>query len=294
MASGEDPAEGEVAPTQPVVPVGHVSALLGVPAITLRSWELRYGIGPSERSPGQHRRYTEADIDQLRTMQRLIGRGTPPREAARLSTSGYATEPSTRGTDVIDHSVHLITAAESLAVGEIGDHLDSCLEGRGVRWTWNEVLVPAFRQLEARFASDGDCTDIELVLAGAAESAVERYLAGGRFDPKGDRPVLLVHCPAERHSLPLVALRAVLLERSQPVVLLGPDTTRAAILEFVQRVSPLVVVLWSSIRRASQASLLSAVSATGRPALPAGPGWPKRLHPLSSLDDAAGRLTAHS
>ncbi|MFC7644672.1 MerR family transcriptional regulator [Streptosporangium lutulentum] len=32
--------------------IGAVARRLGVPAPTLRTWNLRYGIGPSRRSPG--------------------------------------------------------------------------------------------------------------------------------------------------------------------------------------------------------------------------------------------------
>ncbi|MGW5163081.1 MerR family transcriptional regulator, partial [Nonomuraea wenchangensis] len=32
--------------------IGAVSRLLGVPAPTLRTWNLRYGLGPSRRSAG--------------------------------------------------------------------------------------------------------------------------------------------------------------------------------------------------------------------------------------------------
>lgn len=54
--------------------IGAVSRLLGVPAPTLRTWNLRYGLGPSRRSAGGHRRYDAADLHRLREMKRQIGR----------------------------------------------------------------------------------------------------------------------------------------------------------------------------------------------------------------------------
>ena len=48
------------APSAPIEwPVGVVADWLGIPASTLRTWERRYGLGPSERTRGGHRRYTE-------------------------------------------------------------------------------------------------------------------------------------------------------------------------------------------------------------------------------------------
>src|SRR5690348_7457435 len=43
-------------------PVAHVAARVGVSISTLRSWERRYGLGPSGRTEGGHRRYTTDDI----------------------------------------------------------------------------------------------------------------------------------------------------------------------------------------------------------------------------------------
>ena len=74
-----------------VLPVGKVSELLGIPAVTLRTWEARYGLGPSGRTSGSHRRYTSADIKRLRRVQQLIARGVSAGDAARLSLGGDAT-----------------------------------------------------------------------------------------------------------------------------------------------------------------------------------------------------------
>ena len=48
---------------------------LGVPASTIRSWEARFGVGPSARTPGGHRRYTAGDVAQLRALRDLVSRG---------------------------------------------------------------------------------------------------------------------------------------------------------------------------------------------------------------------------
>ncbi|MEU6412774.1 MerR family transcriptional regulator [Microbispora sp. NPDC046933] len=77
--AGENAAAGE----EPGYGIGAVSRRLGVPASTLRTWNLRYGIGPSRRSPGGHRRYDDADLRRLEEMNRLIRAGMPPADAAR-------------------------------------------------------------------------------------------------------------------------------------------------------------------------------------------------------------------
>src|SRR5699024_2844712 len=49
--------------------VAAVAARLGVAASTLRTWERRYGLGPSARTAGRHRRYDAVDVTRLETMR---------------------------------------------------------------------------------------------------------------------------------------------------------------------------------------------------------------------------------
>ncbi|MFJ8045755.1 MerR family transcriptional regulator [Kitasatospora sp. NPDC096147] len=65
------------------LPTGAVARRLGVSPTTVRSWERRYGLGPAERAPGHHRRWSPADIETLAAMCALTARGVPPGEAAR-------------------------------------------------------------------------------------------------------------------------------------------------------------------------------------------------------------------
>ncbi len=63
-------------------PVGVVAERLGIAAPTLRSWDRRHGIGPSLRTSGNHRRYTELDIRRVELMSRLTAQGVPAQSAA--------------------------------------------------------------------------------------------------------------------------------------------------------------------------------------------------------------------
>lgn len=63
-------------------PVGAVADRLGVAASTLRSWDRRHGIGPTSRTGGRHRRYSESDIRRVALMARLTAHGIPAQAAA--------------------------------------------------------------------------------------------------------------------------------------------------------------------------------------------------------------------
>ena len=65
--------------------VGEAAARIGLSASTLRSWDRRYSLTPSGRSPGGHRRYSPDDVDLLRRVHQLIITGETPARAALLA-----------------------------------------------------------------------------------------------------------------------------------------------------------------------------------------------------------------
>ena len=85
-------------PAEPTLPVAAVARQLGVAPATLRTWDRRYGIGPSGHTTGRHRRYAPADIARLELMQRALLRGATPAEAAEYALRAAAA-PATKEPD---------------------------------------------------------------------------------------------------------------------------------------------------------------------------------------------------
>ena len=79
-----DDDEPAAAPT-PALAVAAVARRLGVAPATLRTWDRRYGLGPSEHSAGAHRRYSATDVERLLIMRRLTLDGVAPSESARIA-----------------------------------------------------------------------------------------------------------------------------------------------------------------------------------------------------------------
>ena len=73
--------------------VAAVARRLGVAPATLRTWDRRYGLGPSEHSSGEHRRYSSGDITRLTLMRKLVIAGVSPAEAAQRALA-YDTSSS--------------------------------------------------------------------------------------------------------------------------------------------------------------------------------------------------------
>ena len=66
---------------------GEAARRIGVAATTIRTWDRRYGLGPSYREPGRHRRYSQHDLARLELMRRLTVDGVAPAEAARIANA---------------------------------------------------------------------------------------------------------------------------------------------------------------------------------------------------------------
>jgi predicted site-specific integrase-resolvase len=56
-------------------PIGTVSEITGVNAVTLRAWERRYGLIKPERTPKGHRLYSKTDVDKIQHILEQLGRG---------------------------------------------------------------------------------------------------------------------------------------------------------------------------------------------------------------------------
>src|SRR4051794_41750506 len=73
-----DASPAHARPLEPGLTISAVSEQIGVTRVTLRSWQRRYGLGPSRVTAGGHRRYTPTDVERLRSVRRLITAGIPP------------------------------------------------------------------------------------------------------------------------------------------------------------------------------------------------------------------------
>lgn len=268
---------------------------MGVPVVTLRSWETRYGIGSGHRTAGGHRRYERDGVERLQRMRNLIAAGTTAREAARLSAMATPVGDDRSAPDVwtARESRDLVDRASAFDVAALTDQLDACLAVRGLRVAWEQVIGPALQELGTRQQALHDCTDIELLLTQTSSEAIDRYADRRRrsHGARLARPILLVCCPGERHHLPLKVLHGVLLEQGVPAVVLGPGLPADAVTAAIERAAPPVVVLWSMVRRPGIMAFYDDVAARHDIVTYAvGPGWPRAADPITVLADAVDRI----
>ncbi|XVV06424.1 MerR family transcriptional regulator [Actinosynnema sp. CA-248983] len=284
---------------------GAVARMLGVSPTTLRTWDRRYGLGPSTREEGRHRRYSEDDVSRLRRMLALTGRGVAPAAAAAIAlgraldvdTVPPAVEVAGGGPAVDggawDSEVRgFARAAHRLDLGLMTDLAGGLVARHGVVAAWERVLVPFLVALGEKVAAQGTGVEVEHL----ATAAVLDVVRGAVLPVSGRLPALLACAPDEQHSLPLNVLGAALAERGCATRHLGARVPAVALLDAVKSLEPRVVVLWAHAPAYAGLAPVADLLERGRDVLLGGAGWTvvpsgaRRVESLTGAVDAVLEL----
>lgn len=292
------------------VSVGVAAARLGVTTSTLRSWGTRYGIVPSLRTAGGHRRYSESDLARLDQVQTKIQAGFAPAAAAaltgsepsltRLPASGHSRRGAGPGGRVLgvpgaDAATRgLARAAGQLDLDGAEEIMLGDLRERGVVRSWEEMMRPVLMAVGKRWADSAEGIEVEHVLSEATLGALRRRRAELPATP-GSRPVLLAAAPHDQHSLPLHVLAVGLSERRCPARLLGAQVPLPTLATAIRRTRPSAVFVSCVVTGAGDAGALAEALPRMRPAtrvVVGGAGWPADLPPELHYASALGEALA--
>ncbi|MBU6353063.1 MAG: MerR family transcriptional regulator, partial [Actinomycetales bacterium] len=283
-----------MADTTEQLTVAAVARRLGVAPATLRTWDRRYGLGPTEHSTGEHRRYNAADLARLTLMRKLVIAGVSPAEAAQralafddLTSAENLTNALSRDITVREELVDaLLRAARAYDRNFLEEVLRSEMSARGITNTWTEVMVPLLIMIGDEWADTGEGIETEHLVSEVLKRLLQEN-ARNVPDPINPRPVLLACIGEEMHSLPLYALAAALSERNIATQFLGARTPIEAVTAVVKRSAPPAVFLWAQLRKNGDTALLTQIPAI-RPApriVLGGPGWSKESAKSSVIVD---------
>ncbi|SDJ72091.1 MerR HTH family regulatory protein [Lentzea albidocapillata subsp. violacea] len=293
--------------SEPLLSVAAVARRLGVAPATLRTWDRRYGLGPTGHTMGRHRKYGPPDVARLELMQRALLRGASSAEAARFAldskssmTHGVVPVAPSGGRGLKMPGASRLArglgraavAMDSIAVQEM---LADSLASDGVIATWNEVVRPVLTAVAARWQLSGTGVEVEHLLNECVLAAFVRatpLVTLGR----NHRPVLLACMPEERHNLPLYPLAAELAQRGVVVRQLGAALPVDALAVAVRRTAPSAVVLWAQLPRYADPGVISALPRTRQQVrvFVGGPGWRRGVvtAPAERVEDLAAAVDA--
>ena len=276
--------------------VAIVARRLGVAAATLRTWDRRYGLGPSSHEAGAHRRYTLEDLARLESMRRMVNAGVPACDAAKLcATADIAQLPQIKlapnedisqvavatatnlesGTAVAKGLLRAATSLDSLACHAI---IARSLKQRGVVKTWNEVLTPVLVAVGEKWSATQKGIEVEHVLTDQVLATFMEY-TNSITETKNAKTVLVVSAKKDLHSRPLYAAAAGLAEKRISSRNLGARIPHETLVSSMERIGPSAVLVWCQTPDLAQPVRLAGLPHL-RPAakiFAGGPGWQEAL-----------------
>jgi MerR family transcriptional regulator, light-induced transcriptional regulator len=282
--------------------VAAVARRIGIAPATLRTWDRRYGLGPSVHVAGSHRRYSAVDVARIDLMRKLMLNGVLPSEAAKTALTqevipaNLAPEPSAApalrivsDADLASDNVialdspkaiirSLNRAATTLDASGCDQVISNSLENHGVVWTWENVLIPVLVALGEKWEQTGEGVEQEHLIAESI-TGLFRNRANSVSEPENARPVLLACAPHELHTIPMYAIAAGLAEQNIASRILGARMPAEALATAAKKIGPSAIVVWSQSQGTADITIWEAVEPM-RPApllMSAGPGWISEL-----------------
>ncbi|CAB4995111.1 HTH_MlrA-CarA domain containing protein [Candidatus Nanopelagicaceae bacterium] len=258
--------------------VAAVARRIGVAPATLRTWDRRYGLGPSDHEEGEHRRYCPNDVAKLTMMRRLIVAGVTPAEAAEQAKSCKTMVPLKKivkefevREEVVDALYKALQALDGVFVETTLAHE---IDTYGVEGAWSDVIVPVLFLIGEEWENNQKGIEVEHLFSEILKRTMHNRVVELK-KPINPRPVLLAAVGEELHSLPVYALAAALCERNIQTSVLGARTPLEALSAMVTRCAPPAIFLWAQLPKNAESKYLNEIPAI-RPApriVVGGPGW---------------------
>jgi DNA-binding transcriptional MerR regulator len=272
--------------------VAAVARRLGVAPATLRTWDRRYGLGPTEHNAGDHRRYSQADLARLTYMRRLVIAGVTPFDAAkRAKTQTPQISPELIEQDRVireDLIEVLWRATQSFDDQYIETVIRKELLSSGVVPTWEQVLIPLLALAVDELGANKKSSNAMIAAEHFIVDIVRRMFIERQLQLKAavnERPVLLASVSKAKHTLPLSVVAAALAEKNIRCQSLGGETPPEVIAEVFKKVAPPALFIWAQIPENIEDNFVEKLPAL-RPApriVLAGPGWLGREIPKAVI-----------
>ena len=263
----------------PRLRIGELSRRVEVEPALLRAWEKRYGLLQPERSAGNFRLYSLADVRRVWAMKGHLARGLAAAEAARLALAdetpardpelpAWAGQP-----DAASELRKLLIELDEVAVQ---DFLDRAFALNPLEEVLTRIILPCLRQIGDEWER-GAITVAQEHFSSTLLRA--RLLSLARGWGSGSGPSAILACPSgEQHDIGLICFGLVLWRQGWRIVYTGQDTPAEELRTMALAIEPEALVFASVSSQALEASLESLRSlGAGTPLAIAGPGATEQI-----------------
>lgn len=249
-----------------------VMALTGIPAVTIRAWENRYGVIVPSRTDGGHRVYSEQDVDDLRwlksqvennginisqasqmlkrkKLEQLLEKSRLPDGTLsnKVSVSPGKSETSVRDVEALLQSIQFSSEDVSFEkwISELYDALTSFQNDRAhllaeaafSRYGEDDVFHHILAPLLHRIGDEWENATLTMAQEHFASTFVMlRFSHFFQTLPVlSNLPKWLAFCPSgEHHQIGLLMFSLFLRKKGADVIYLGPNTTEDGLSELIE------------------------------------------------------------
>jgi MerR family transcriptional regulator, light-induced transcriptional regulator len=287
--------------------IGTLARLTGITTHAIRIWERRYQALAPTRTAGGARLYTDADVQRLRLVKKLLERGYTISAVATLnmaelsrlapadtvptpSSTAQTPETDSRARAVIDE---LLAAVSEIDLERAGRVLQQAANAFSPHDLVTTVLAPTLNEVGQRWASGELCTASEHAASAMLRTQLGSLLAA---QPVNGKSAVVCTTPAgEQHELGALLAAVVIAMHGRRAIYLGADLpaeqiAQAARLSKAGSVALSLVGLNAEAARREVEALCKALPPSvqllvGGRRVAELPGLPERVQVLASLGD---------
>jgi DNA-binding transcriptional MerR regulator/methylmalonyl-CoA mutase cobalamin-binding subunit len=290
---------------EPRYRIGTLARLTGVTTHAIRIWERRYAALSPSRTAGGARLYTDADVQRLRVIKKLLERGYTISAVAKLDMQALARlTPSEAKAPAGEPDADVTSRARAMIeelLGAIGE-MDLDRAARVLSQATNsfsphdlvlEVLAPALDQVGTRWQSGDICIASEHAASAMLRTQLGTLLAAQPVN--GKTPVICTTPAGEQHELGALLAAVVIAMHGRRAIFLGANLPAAQIAQAARLskaggVALSIVGLQSERARQELDALCKALPPdvevlVGGRRVAELPGLPERVQVLASLPE---------
>jgi methanogenic corrinoid protein MtbC1 len=238
----------------PLYNIQAVAAATGVPSITLRSWERRYGAPEPKRDPKGYRLYSERDIAVTRWLRERVQEGIGISRAVNLLHVLAQAELAAPGIPAFDFDSlqkKLLIAIHHMDEIAVSRVIAEGLMVASVEEVGLQLLQPTLYEVGERWATGRLSVTTEHVSSNLIRSHIAQ-LARISPPPLRDEQIMVACAPGEFHDIGPLLVALFLRRRGFDVIYGGANVEADSFIADVLRLNPNAVCLSASTPQTAQ------------------------------------------